>query len=108
MHGSLTCSPTKRLLSASRWRYKRKVTRQRRAFLTWTRFLPTSRMTTRNKRSAGSALDGETVHVGTDDLSVFRAIQTVSPSNALPAERVFRVVIRLVGRNRVQVKKARL
>src|SRR6266481_8570046 len=46
------------------------------------------------------------VHIRTDDLSIFCAVQAISPSNPLATERVLRVIIRLVGRDRVQIKNA--
>src|SRR5258706_14621774 len=49
-----------------------------------------------------------TVHIGTDDASIFGAVQAVSPPDPLPAKDVRFLIVGWVGRDGVKIKKAGL
>src|SRR5260370_21931619 len=46
------------------------------------------------------------IHISTDRASIFGAVQTVSPPDALSAKDMLLFIVGCVGRNRVKIKKA--
>src|SRR5256884_4546674 len=48
------------------------------------------------------------VHISADLVPIFRTVQTVSPSNPLPAKEVLFLIVGCVVRDRIKVKKAGL